>query len=127
MEYKPGVTYSSGDHLIEIPYWENAMAKAEIHSGICGFSTTVETTMDGDTCKIEIHSECKAIQKMAAELTEVDPMREISFRRSTPHIHEMGVKYCSHAACPVPVGIVKAVEIEAGLALPKDVTIKLSK
>jgi hypothetical protein len=37
------------------------------------------------------------------------------------------MKYCTHAACPVPVAIVKAIEIEAGLALPTDVTIKLSK
>jgi hypothetical protein len=39
----------------------------------------------------------------------------------------MGTKYCSHAACPVPVGIIKAIEVEAHLALPADVTIKLSK
>ena len=103
------------------------MAKAEIYSGICGFHTTVITTMDGETCKVDIASECKAIQKMAAELTEVDPMREISFRRNTPQTHEMAAKFCSHAACPVPVGIIKAIEVEAGLALPKDVTIKLTK
>ena len=39
----------------------------------------------------------------------------------------LGAKYCTHAACPVPVGIIKAVEIEAGLALPTDVSIKLTK
>jgi hypothetical protein len=37
------------------------MAKAEIHPGNCGFTTTVEATMDGDTCKLSITSECKAI------------------------------------------------------------------
>lgn len=44
-----------------------------------------------------------------------------------PKIHELGHKHCARAACPVPVGIVKAVEIEAKLALPTDVSIKLSK
>jgi hypothetical protein len=44
-----------------------------------------------------------------------------------PKIHEAGHKHCYHAACPVPVGIIKAMEIEAGLALPEDVTIRLSK
>jgi hypothetical protein len=39
----------------------------------------------------------------------------------------MGAKHCTHAACPVPVGIIKAVEVETGLALPADVSIKLSK
>ncbi len=103
------------------------MAHADIIAGNCGFSTQVETTMDGNTCKIHITSECKAIQRMAQELTEVDPFKEISFKRAMPKTHEMGIKYCTHAACPVPVGIIKAIEIEAGLALPTDVSIKLSK
>jgi hypothetical protein len=104
------------------------MAKAEIHPGNCGFTTTVEATMDGDTCKLSITSECKAIQKLAQELLEVDPYQQISFRRNNnPQILQMGAKYCTHAACPVPVGIIKAVEVEAGMALPMEVTIKLSK
>lgn len=103
------------------------MATAEIFAGNCGFSTKVEATMDGKTCKLSITSECAAIQKMAAELTEVNPFQEISFRRAMPAIHAAGHKFCTHAACPVPVGIVKAVEVEAKLALPTDVTIKLAK
>jgi len=103
------------------------MAKAEIFAGNCGFTTKVTATMDGKVCKLHIESECDAIQKMAEHLTEVEPYKEISFKRAMPKIHETGHKYCTHAACPVPVGIVKAMEIEAKLALPTDVTIKLSK
>jgi hypothetical protein len=103
------------------------MAKAEVFAGDCGFTTQVETKMNGRTCKIHIKSECSAIQRIAEELSEVNPFQEISFRRGMPLIHELGVKHCTHAACPVPVGITKAVEIEAGLALPTDVSIKLSK
>jgi len=103
------------------------LAKAEIHSGICGFTTTVRTSLEGQTCKIVLESECQAIQKLGAALTQVDPYREISFRRSQPLTLETAAKHCSHAACPVPVGIIKAIEIEAGLALPADVTIKLSQ
>jgi len=103
------------------------MAKAEIFAGNCGFSTQVEATMDGKVCRISMQSECAAIQRMAEQLTEVEPFKEISFKRAMPKTHEMGIKHCTHAACPVPVGIIKAVEIEAGLALPTDVSIKLSK
>jgi len=102
------------------------MATAEIFAGNCGFNTKVEATMDGKICKLNIESECEAIRKMAEHLTEVEPYKEISFKRAMPRIHEAGHKFCTHAACPVPVGIVKAVEIEAKLALPTDVTIKLS-
>jgi len=103
------------------------MAKAEVMAGNCGFTTQIEATMNGSSCELHITSECKAIKRMAEELTQVDPYQEITFKRSVPIIHQAGVKHCSHAACPVPVSIIKAVEIEAGLALPTDVTIKLTK
>ena len=103
------------------------MAKAEIFAGNCGFNTTVETEMNGKLCTIRIKSECDAIQRMSQELTEVNPFQEISFKRSLPRTYEMGVRFCTHAACPVPSGIIKAVEVEAGLALPSDVSIKISK
>ena len=64
---------------------------------------------------------------MAEELTQVDPYQEISFKRSMPVIHQAGFIYCTHAACPVHFSIIKTVEIEAGLTLPEDVTIKLIK
>lgn len=103
------------------------MAKAEIHAGVCGFSTTVETKMEGKVCKVAIQSGCAAIQRMAQELTEVNPYQEISWRRATPQTMEMAAKYCTHAACPVPVGIIKAIEVESKLALPVDVVIKISR
>ena len=103
------------------------MAKAKIFAGNCGFNSTVEATMQGTECNLMITSECAAIQNMAEDLIIVNPYQEISFKRGTPLIHEKGMEYCTHTSCPVPVGIIKAVEIEAGLALPTDVTIELSK
>ncbi len=103
------------------------MATAKIYPGNCGFSTVVEATLDGDVVKLSITSDCAAIQKLAEVLVEVNPYQEISFRRNTPQILQLGTKYCTHPACPVPVGIIKAIEVEMGMALPMDVTIQLSK
>jgi hypothetical protein len=103
------------------------MAKSEINSGVCGHVATVETKMEGKVCKLSITSDCEAIKKMAQELTEVNPLQEISCRRAIPQTLQMGQKHCFHAACPVPVGIIKAIEVAAGLALPKDAVIKVSK
>jgi len=50
------------------------MAKAEIFSGNCGFITTVETTMNGKTCGISFQSECRAIQRLAEDLTQLEPL-----------------------------------------------------
>jgi hypothetical protein len=102
------------------------MARAKITSGICGFSADVETQMNGSQVVISIQSECDAIQRLAEELTEVDPWQEITFRGEGPRTLKAGTKHCYHPACPVPVGIIKAIEIEAGLALPADATIQLS-
>lgn len=104
------------------------MSKAEIFSGICGFHTVVKARMTGrNKCAVEIESECKSIQRFAAVLTEVEPYREISFRKEGPLTLQMASQYCAHTACVVPSGIIKAIEIEAGLALPMDPSIKLSK
>jgi hypothetical protein len=103
------------------------MAKAEINSGICGFTATVRTRTDGRKVAVSIKSDCDAIQRLGEELAEVEPFQEISFRGEGPRALELGAKHCYHTACPVPVGIIKAIEIEAGLALPADASIKLSK
>jgi hypothetical protein len=103
------------------------MTKADIAAGICGFATVVKARMEGSACTLSIESECDAIQRMASELTQVDPFREFTFRGAGPLTYQTAAKDCKHAACPVPVGIIKAIEVEAGLALPADVTIKLSK
>jgi len=103
------------------------MAKAEVNAGICGFKTIVETQMDGDACRVKIQSECPAVQRLGSELSQVEPFQEISYRRQVPITLQMAAKYCSHAACPVPVSIIKAVEVEAGLALPADVTIHITR
>jgi hypothetical protein len=83
--------------------------------------------MNGFGCTLSIESECDAVQRMAAELTQVDPFQEITFRGKGPLALQLAAKHCTHAACPVGVGVIKAVEVEAGLALPADITIKLSK
>lgn len=105
------------------------MAKVEIDSGICGMKTTVWATAGSDPyhCKLTIESDCEAIHKIAAQLPEVDALREISLRRGEgPLALQKGKEMCYHSACPVPVGIIKAVEVAAGLALPADVSMKIS-
>lgn len=101
------------------------MSRAEVFAGICGFKTTIDAKSANDMVQLSILSDCPAISRLASQLQEVDPYQEITFRRGGPLTFQMSTKYCSHTACPVPVGIIKAVEVEAGLALPMDATIKV--
>ena len=104
------------------------MAKSEIFAGVCGFSTRVEAVKNEDySVVLKITSECKDIQKLAEEIPEVNAFEQISFRRGVPTVLEKAQKYCSHASCPVPAGIIKTVEVAAGLALPADVSIRIEK
>ncbi len=100
------------------------MAKVKIHSGACGLITTVEARMNGAKCTLSLDSDCEAIRSLAGELEEVDPFQEISFRGEGPQTLELGAEHCYHSACPVPVGIIKAVEVAAGLNLPVDTSIE---
>jgi hypothetical protein len=76
---------------------------------------------------LEINTRCENIQKLAQELKVVDPTEEISFRGKGPKTLRMATKHCKHAACPVPSGIIKSVEVSSGLALPKDSSIQVSQ
>jgi len=104
------------------------MAKAKIDAGNCGFHTVVEAEA-GDDYKVtlKIESDCKHIQKLAEDLKEVNAFNEISFRRGSPEILAKGTQYCNHASCPVPVGIIKTVEVAAGLALPQIAKIEVEQ
>lgn len=105
------------------------MARAEIFAGKCGFTTIVEATQtDNEQVRVTLSSACKGCQKLGAALSEmeIDPLREISHRGEGSLILELAPRYLTHPACPVPAGIVKAVEIAAGLALPADASIRLT-
>jgi hypothetical protein len=103
------------------------LSVAKIHAGICGFDTVVEVKMEEDVAHISISSGCEAIRRLAGELQQVNPYKEISTRRGIPQTLQLGMKYCTHAACPVPAGIIKAIEVAADLALPADVSINIQK
>jgi hypothetical protein len=105
------------------------MAKAVIEPGNCGYTCIVEAAHDPENLHrvtLKIQSNCKAIQRLAEALPEVDPYQEISFRGKVPQTLQVGAQFCSHAACPVPVGIIKTIEVAAGLALEGEVTIRIS-
>ena len=103
------------------------MAKAEIQSGICGFCTTVTATSNGEMCGLAIKSDCGNIRKLAPDLIEVDPLQEITYHGEGPKILKKASEHLPHPGCPVPSGIIKAMEVESGLALPKDAAIKVTR
>ncbi|MBS3970659.1 MAG: hypothetical protein KGZ94_11175 [Clostridia bacterium] len=103
------------------------MAISQINGGICGFTTKVTSTDEGGKIKLSIETDCPNVKKLAEELTEVDPFNEVFKRATSTKTYELASKHLPHPACIVPCGILKAVEIEANLALPKDASVQVNK
>lgn len=102
------------------------MATVTVEAGICGFTTKIQARNLGKyQVGLEIETTCKHIEKMAKELTMVNALEEVSARKDG-QIRTVFRQYGAHGACPVPAGMIKAVEVAAGLALPRDAIIKVS-
>ncbi|HIC90241.1 MAG TPA: hypothetical protein EYP04_12685 [Anaerolineae bacterium] len=64
---------------------------------------------------------------MGRELTQVSAFEEIFRQVGETTICKQASRHKLHAACPVPVGILKAIEVAAELALPADVHITITQ
>ncbi len=102
---------------------------AEITGGACGFKTTVNAVSpDGMHVDLQIESDCPQVRALAAELTSLDAFHQVL---RTPLVEtipaRLAAKHGLHTTCPAPVGILKAVEAAAGLALPAEACINLTR
>jgi hypothetical protein len=99
------------------------MTRVVVDPGICGKIATAEVIKVGKRrVRVEITSDCEMVVKMGESLTELDQRDTLK-----PHVHSEIYKCASdchiHASCPVPMAILKAIEVEAGLALPRPVLV----
>ncbi|GBC62921.1 hypothetical protein DENIS_3905 [Desulfonema ishimotonii] len=100
------------------------MTSLEIDSGICGFSTVVRVSATpGESAAVEIESKCKQIANLAAQLHTVDGTDLFKKTINRNPVYEKAGACGLHAGCPVPCGIIKAVEAELGFALKKGASI----
>ena len=107
-------------------------ASVEIDAGICGFRTRASVASeDQQNVLLDVTSDCEKIGGLAAELRAtgaIDAYQEISPEGQSILLQAAGRRLqgcCS--GCAVPVGLFKAMQVAAGLALPKDIRISLGK
>lgn len=110
------------------------MAHVRIHAGICGFVTQVRATSeDRQHVKLHITSTCPNVARVAETLNSetYDAYKQIGRCKQAGSIYDTEIMAaCAalpHVACPVPSGICKAIEVAAGLALPRDVHIEVTQ
>lgn len=101
------------------------MTKVKIDPGICGLITQVEAqsteTDDGIEVKVKVNSACAAVQKMFEELGDTFDAYDICLSRpgQNEFFEYAGEHFPGHASCPTIAGIIKCMEVESKLALPK--------
>ncbi len=103
------------------------MTKVIINSGACGHTVTVraEKTKDGKIA-VSLETDCDMVQKMFEDIAVLDRFAALAALQNNP-VYRSAAKHIKHAACVVPSGILKAVEVEAGLNVPKEAGIRFVK
>jgi len=92
-------------------------------AGICGFSVTIKVMcLSSRHVGVRIDTECEMVMQMSRQIEEIDWRHALgNWEKSL--VYAAAMQHINHPACPVPAAILKAIEVEVGLALPKDVTI----
>jgi len=97
------------------------MTRLEIDPGACGLPTVVSVNSRGRRVYgVTVESECEMIRKLGSSIPELAMMDAFTRLLENP-VYRAGATCLKHVSCPVPAGILKALEVEAGLAVPKDV------
>ncbi|HUX21369.1 MAG TPA: hypothetical protein VMW69_09015 [Spirochaetia bacterium] len=103
------------------------MARVVVDAGVCGFRTTIRTSSDdGQTVTVRVESDCPNLARLVEVPLEVDAYSECLVGFGESPLFTMLQNHCKHPGCPVYSGIIKGIEVSAGLALPKDASITVS-
>lgn len=95
-----------------------------VHAGVCRRTTTIHAKSNDDmTVSVEIESDCPMVSK--SPVPAIVPWDEVGTPMNQTVTYKWASENLSHAACPVPCAIVKAVEVAGDLGLKKDVTIEI--
>lgn len=97
------------------------MTQAVIDPSTCGMAVTVEVAkVSKRRVKVEITSECKKVTKMSESLPVLS-LFDAFKPQVDSQVYRCASQCCLCTSCPVPMAILKAIEVETGLALPRSV------
>lgn len=99
------------------------MTKIKVDTGQCGMEAVVEVKKkDKGAFELRITSPCAMVTKLAEEVPTLTLADAFKMLLENP-VYKKSAKCLRHVACPVPCAVLKALEVEAGLGVPKDVSI----
>ena len=99
------------------------MTRLIIEPGACGFTCKVEVEKLGKyQATVKVESECKQIKKLADEVTEIDFLEISRFPFGQNDLSQSAARCKLHQSCPIPCGVIKAIEAELGMAVKKNIS-----
>jgi len=105
------------------------MVKTRVEAGICGFVTEIEASSeDMQHVSLKVKTDCEKINNLGQKLTTYDAYNEIryGFDGELYKVIREELKGCC-AGCAVPVGLFKSMQVAAKVALPKNISITITK
>jgi hypothetical protein len=103
------------------------MTKAYLDAGSCGYDVTITVEkIDKNRLDIRIDTGCEMVKMMEPDLKGSDWKKILRKIIESP-VYISASKRLKHPGCPVPMAIIKAIEVELGAALPKDVKMTFLK
>jgi len=106
---------------------EEPMTTVIVNAGACGYTVTITAKKNKDnTIAVALDTECAMVKKMLEDIAILDRFAPLTGFQNNP-VYLSAAKRLKHVACPVPSGILKTLEVEAGLNVVKDATITFDK
>jgi hypothetical protein len=105
------------------------MVKTRVEAGICGFVTEIEASSeDMQHVSFKVDTDCEKIKNLSEKLNYYDAYNEIKegFDGELFKVIREELKGCC-AGCAVPVGLFKSMQVAAMVALPKNISITITK
>jgi hypothetical protein len=100
------------------------MTTVEVDAGVCGLVTRLRAAPGADgVVVLRGESDCPRVQEYLAGLQMVEVSSALG-RCFLEKVFEPAAQVGLHPACLVPVAVLKAMEVAAGLALPREACIR---
>lgn len=95
-----------------------------VDAGVCKMITTIHAKQNEmGMIELDIKSDCPNVLRMSWIVEPVSPWTEVEAEMNKTDVYKWASERLPHAACPVPCGMIKAIEVAGDLGLKRNVTI----
>jgi hypothetical protein len=106
---------------------EEPAVKAHVDVGVCRFTCDIKAYLMNGKVRCILESECPCVMEFNQRLGDVDPCTALKMPYCDNDIYTLASNILSHSTCPIPIAVIKCVEVASGMALARDVFIKFEK